>query len=328
MTRNPDLQRDGRDDEHFLNEANSRPRISWRGIFAGLIAGLAVQLVLTALGIAIGAATVDSLQGLGIGALIWAAVSLAISAYAAGFTAVRAGNQELATRGQFTGLITGMLMVFVLGNVLANGLLAGLRGASSAVSAVTQTASSAASAASNAGAGSAIANSGPVQSLLNGLSPDQIGQLVSQSAPELSPQQATAAANVVSGIAQRASTTLGAGASNISNLPDLLTNQVNSITSALQGQDFVNRLQKQGLSQAQAQATATAISQRVTELKQQAQETAAAAERIARRTAQQAAWGALLAAGLIIGLSTFGGSQASSTRRKMETAAGTTARRS
>lgn len=322
------MQRDGRNDEHFLNEANSRPRISWRGIFAGLIAGLAVQLVLTALGIAIGAATVDSLQGLGIGALIWAAVSLAISAYAAGFTAVRAGNQELATRGQFTGLITGMLMVFVLGNVLANGLLAGLRGASSVVSGVTQTAASAASAASDAGAGNAVAGSGTVQSIVNGLNPTEIGQLVSQAAPELSPQQATAAANVVSGIVQRASNSLGANAGNISSLPDLITNRVNSISSALQGQDFVNRLQKQGLSQAQATATATAINQRVTEIKQQAADTAAAAERIARRTAQQAAWGALLAAGLIIGLSTFGGSQASSTRRKMETAAEASARRS
>ncbi|WP_407572888.1 hypothetical protein [Deinococcus altitudinis] len=85
------------DSERALNEANSKHRISWAGIFVGLITGVTLLVVLGTLGVAIGASTANSLTGLGIGAIIWTALTVLISAYMAGYTAVRAGNQGLAS---------------------------------------------------------------------------------------------------------------------------------------------------------------------------------------------------------------------------------------
>jgi hypothetical protein len=302
--------------ERLLNEANSRPRVNWPGVFAGVITGVAVQLVLTFLGVAIGAGAVSDAGGLAVSALVWTALSLIVSAFLAGYTAVRAGNQELATRGQFTGLITGFLLLLATSLVVGNTLLGAARGASSVVSSVVGGAASATAAAGSAAAGDP-ATQNAAQSLLGSLNADSIGQIIGDASPELSEAQSTAAAKVVSGIITRASNDLGKNLGDVTNLRDFVTGRVNSIQAALSGPQFVTRLQRQGLSQAQAQATQTAIVAQAKQVQQQAADTAAAAERIARKTASTAAWGSLLAAGLIIGLSVLGGNQAASTRRKI-----------
>ena len=129
---------------------------------------------------------------------------------------------------------------------------------------------------------------------------------------------------VVVGTAERGNdfgtTTGGLNLGNVTNLSDFVTNRVNNIQKALSGQEFVTRLQRQGLSQGQAQATQTAIVAEAKRVQQQATETAAAAARIARKAATTAAWGSLLAAGLVIAFATLGGNQAASTRRKIEAA--------
>ncbi|MFD1733261.1 hypothetical protein ACFSC4_22160 [Deinococcus malanensis] len=106
---------------------------------------------------------------------------------------------------------------------------------------------------------------------------------------------------------RRASRDLGRNLNNVSSLDEFVTNRLDSITTALSGEQFVTRLQRQGLSAAEAQTTAQAISKRATEVRQQAEEAAAATERIARTTASTAAWGFLLALGLILGAATLGG---------------------
>jgi hypothetical protein len=307
--------------ERVLNEANSRPRVNWPGVFAGLLTGVVLLVVLSALGVAIGVSAVNDLGALGIGAAIWAALTVLISAYMAGYTAVRAGNQGLASRGQFTGLITGMLMTLALTLFLSN-LVSGLLGtAGNLIGSVASGVGNAATA-----AGTAASNNPGTQnaasSLLGNLNPDTIGQIIGDASPELSAAQSTAAANVVSGIITRASNDIGSNLGNVTNLGDLVTNRVNSIQKALSGPEFVTRLKRQGLSQQQAQATQTAIVAQAKQVQQQATEAAAAAARIARQAAITAAWGSLLAAGLIIGASTFGGNQAASTRRKIGTEAG------
>lgn len=286
-------------------------RINWTGVIAGLAVGAVTQLALSALGVTFGSAYADTAGGLAIGTVIWLAVSLAISAFLAGLVAARAAGYLTPAQGRFNGLVTGALLSLLTTLLLSNALTAGFRAASGVVSGVASAASSAASAAGSAAANSGVGQTDAVQSLVSGLSPEAIGQLIGQSAPDLSTQQATAASQVVSGIVQRASTDLGKNVGNVSNLSDFVTNRVNSISSALQGPDFINRLQKQGLSKAQAQATATAISSRVTEIKQQASDAAAATERIARHTANTAAWGFLLALGVILGCSTLGGGRGS-----------------
>jgi len=313
------------DSERVLNEANSRHRVNWPGVFVGLITGVTLLVVLGTLGVAIGASTANSLTGLGIGAIIWTALTVLISAYMAGYTAVRAGNQGLASRGQFTGLVTGMLMTLALTLFLSN-VISGLVGtAGSAISSVVGGAATA-----TAAAGTAAANNPGTEnaatSLLSGLNADSIGQIIGDASPDLSDAQSTAAANVVSGIITRASNDLGNNIGNVANLSDFVTNRVNNIQKALSGQEFVTRLQRQGLSQGQAQATQTAIVAQAKQIQQQATDAAAAAARIARKAATTAAWGSLLAAGLIIGFATLGGNRAASTREKIASADGRSTR--
>lgn len=303
--------------ERLLNEANSRPRVNWPGVFAGLLAGVTLLVVLGTLGVAFGLSTANSLGSFGTGAIIWTALTVLISAYLAGYTAVRAGNQGLASRGQFTGLVTGMLMTLALTLFLSN-LVSGLVG--SATSAIGSVASGAVSATAAAGS-AAAANPGTqnaASSLLGSLNPDTLGQIIGDASPELSQAQSTAAANVVSGIITRASNDLGNNLGNITNLSDFVTNRVNNIQKALSGPEFVTRLKRQGLSQAQAQATQTAIVDQAKQVQQQATQAAETTARIARQAATSAAWGSLLAAGLITGAATFGGNQAASTRRKID----------
>ena len=99
-------------------------RISWGAIFAGLIIALVTQLMLTLLGMAIGAATVDPLQeqdplrGLGIGSAIWLAITSLISTFAGACVAGRLSGGPRETDGVLHGLVTWgsatLLTVFLL----------------------------------------------------------------------------------------------------------------------------------------------------------------------------------------------------------------------
>ncbi|MVN85225.1 hypothetical protein GO986_00375 [Deinococcus sp. HMF7620] len=282
-------------------------RINWTGVIAGLAVGVVTQLSLSALGVAFGAAYADTAGGLAIGTIAWLAVSLLISSWLAGLTAARAAGYLTPAQGRFNGLITGALLAILTTMFLSNALTAGFRAASNIVG----SAATAVGAAGTAAANSNVGQTDAVQNVLNGLDEQEIGQIIGDSAPELSQEQATAATRVVSGIVQRASRDLGTNLNDISNLGDFVKNRLDNISSALQGQDFVNRLQRQGLSQPEAQATATAINKRATEVRQQAEQAAAATERIARKTANTAAWGFLLALGVILGFATLGGGMGS-----------------
>ncbi|GGK43963.1 hypothetical protein GCM10008955_42150 [Deinococcus malanensis] len=286
----------------LVDHGNFLTRINWTGVLAGVVVGVVTQLALSALGVTFGAGA-DTARGLAIGTVIWLGLSLLISAFLAGLTAARASGYLTPAQGRFNGLITGSLLALLTTLVLSNALTAGFRTASNILGSAANVAGQAGGAAANSTAG----QSDPVQNVLNGLDEQEIGQIIGESAPELSEEQATAATRVVSGIVRRASRDLGRNLNNVSSLDEFVTNRLDSITTALSGEQFVTRLQRQGLSAAEAQTTAQAISKRATEVRQQAEEAAAATERIARTTASTAAWGFLLALGLILGAATLGG---------------------
>lgn len=281
-------------------------RISWTGVFAGLAVGLVTQIALSALGLAFGAGA-DSVRGLAIGTVLWLAVSLAISSFLAGLTAARAAGYLTPAQGRFNGLVTGSLLALLTTLLLGNALTSGYRAASNAVGSLVNAGAAATSAAAESGAATGAVQSDPVQAILGGLDEQEIGQIIAEGAPELNAEQGAAAARVVSGIIRRASNDLGDNLNDLTNLGQIATRRVEAISGALSGPEFVTRLQRQGLTQAQAQETAQAINTRVTELRQQAEQTAATAERLARQAATTAAWGSLLALGLILGLATLGG---------------------
>ena len=287
----------------LVQDGTIKERINWIGVLAGLVTGIVTELALILLGVAIGAATIDTASGLAWSTIIWLAVSVAISAWLAGLVAARSAGYLTPAQGRFNGLITGMLLALASTLLISNALTSGVRAAVGLASGAASAASAAGSAAANSGA----LQSDPVQSILSGLNPSNIAQIVAQNSPNLNERQATAATNVITNIVSRASNDIGNNLSNISNLGDIVTNRVKSIQAALTGPQFVSRLQGAGLSQASAQATATAIGEQVNQLQQQATQTAQAAANIARKTASTAGWSALLALGLILGFATLGG---------------------
>ena len=310
-------------------DGNIMQRISWTGVLTGLVAGLVIQAAMVVLGLAIGLVSVNSLQNLGglaITAGIWLAISWGVAAFVAGLTAARAAGYLTPAQGRFNGLVTGMLLLLV-STLFTASLLA------SAVDRVTGTAKDVVSATAGAvggaanAAGGAVAQNGGLsgtlqslglgdayQAVTSGLNDTELNQIIADASPELNQTQVTAATGVIRGIVTNASRDLGTALQNPSDLPKFVSSRVDAVTKALSGPDFVSRLQKRGLSQAQAQQVSTAINKRVTELRTQGEQAAKAASdqaaqlaRSAADTAGKAAWAWLLFAGLVLGLSTFGG---------------------
>jgi hypothetical protein len=137
-------------------------KISWGAVFAGVAVALATQLLLNLLGIGVGTATLNPVEGgspsatsLSIGAGIWFAVFGILAALAGGYAAGRlAGVPNESTAG-WHGLTTwalATLVIFYLLSSTLGGILGGayrgvtsvLGGVSGAVSSTAQTAAQAA----------------------------------------------------------------------------------------------------------------------------------------------------------------------------------------
>jgi len=113
-------------------------RISWAAIFAGLIITLVVELVLSVLGIAIGATAISPLtadqgsaQGIGIGAGIWFLVTSLIALFLGGWVAGRLSGFARGGEGTLHGLVTWgaatLLTVYLLSTAVG-GMLSGTAG--------------------------------------------------------------------------------------------------------------------------------------------------------------------------------------------------------
>lgn len=85
------------------------PAIRWGAVLAGVAVGISVQLVLTLLGIATGLSTVDVTQqgrAPGIGPLLWAGLSMLISAFVGGYVAARMSGLKRKTDGVLHGAVS------------------------------------------------------------------------------------------------------------------------------------------------------------------------------------------------------------------------------
>lgn len=133
--------------EPVEHEPNFLKRISWGAIFAGVTAAVIVQMLLTLLGVGIGAATVNPMQeqapgeGLGIGAMIWLFVSSIIAMYVGGRVAGRFSNgrdrQDRMQHGLLTWAATTILSAVFLASALTSllGSAAGSAGGAAATQA-------------------------------------------------------------------------------------------------------------------------------------------------------------------------------------------------
>lgn len=326
-------------------------RVRWSGVFAGTLAATVTYLALMVLGFAIGIAGVpnaDSVGSVAIPTAIWTVVALAASAFLGGTTAARAVGLHGHSRGRFNGLITGMVLLTLLtlgtSSLLSSGIRAVLGLAGGVVSTATNAVSSAAGAVSNA-----TNNSGGVQGVLNnlglgdiyqsissGLNEEELTQLISDAEPSLSEAQVSAAAGTVGNVVRLAGRNITQNLDNLSDIGGVVNRQVESVTQALSGPEFVARLQSRGLSQAQATEVARVVNARVEELRTQGQQAADAiakttkdATQTAANTASSVAWIWLLAAGVTLGMATLGGGRGKDDSDKvvLETTPETTTRR-
>ena len=116
------------------------PRVRWGGVTSGFVVALGTMLLMTALGLAIGitaigdprGATDDMATGMGIGAGIWAALTLLIAYFLGSMVATRVTNRPdrggALIHGALVWTLTSVFLLWMLGQGISLGL-SGLFGA-------------------------------------------------------------------------------------------------------------------------------------------------------------------------------------------------------
>jgi hypothetical protein len=99
-------------------------RVSWGGVWGGVLVSLAVLILLSALGVAIGVSAVDptdtSARAVGLAASAWAGVSLLLSLFVGALVAARIGATHDRTtttvEGVLVWIVTMLVMVYLAGS--------------------------------------------------------------------------------------------------------------------------------------------------------------------------------------------------------------------
>jgi hypothetical protein len=165
-------------------------RISWGAVFGGVVLALAINLLLSLLGVGIGLTTIDpqaaggegspAASSLGIGAAVWWVVSMLAAMFVAGYTASRLAGVFQKGDGILHGLIAWaftLLLTFYLLTTAIGGLVGGAFSTlSSAASGATQAAPQAQQLARAAGIDANTVTQG-------------IDGMIAQAAPNATPEQ-------------------------------------------------------------------------------------------------------------------------------------------
>jgi hypothetical protein len=124
-------------------------KVSWGGVFGGVLSAVGLLMLLTALGVAVGISAAQpgetEASTLGTGAGIWAAASLLISLFVGGLVSTRIGAITDSTTGFFEGalvwVVSVLLMLYLATSgvsMLAGGTLRLVGGAAQAAGSVAQ----------------------------------------------------------------------------------------------------------------------------------------------------------------------------------------------
>jgi len=101
-------------------------RVSWGGIFGGVLVAVGLLLLLAALGVAVGISAVDPTQAqlskVGAGAGIWAGVSLLVALFIGGFVSTRIGATHDASTGFFAGFLVWVVSLLLVAYLAASGV--------------------------------------------------------------------------------------------------------------------------------------------------------------------------------------------------------------
>lgn len=124
-------------------------RVSWGGIFGGVLCAVGLLLLLAALGVAIGISAADPgetpASTIGTGAGIWAGISLLLALFLGGLVSTRIGAISDRTTGFFEGALVWVVTLLLMGylatsgiSTVAGGVFNMLGGATKAVGSVMQ----------------------------------------------------------------------------------------------------------------------------------------------------------------------------------------------
>lgn len=101
-------------------------RVSWGGIFGGVLVAVGLLLLLAALGVAVGITAVDPAQPqmskLGTGAAIWAGVSLLLALFVGGLVSTRIGATFDGSTGFFSGFLVWVVSLLLVAYLAASGV--------------------------------------------------------------------------------------------------------------------------------------------------------------------------------------------------------------
>lgn len=121
-------------------------RVSWGGVFGGVLVALGFLLLMTALGVAVGITAAQPGETdtgtLGVGAGIWAAVSLLVALFVGGWVSTRIGAIFDGTTGFFEGALVWVVSVLLMLCMASTGLGMLFGGASELVGGAAQALSS------------------------------------------------------------------------------------------------------------------------------------------------------------------------------------------
>lgn len=168
-------------------------RVSWGGVFGGVLVALGFLLLMTALGVAVGISTAQpgetQASTLGTGAGIWAAVSLLLALFIGGMVSTKIGAIMDGTTGFFEGVLVWvvsiLLMVYFASSgigMLAGGAFNMVGGAAQAMGSVVQ----------GGGGGASVDVSGGVDKIIAQLKdPKTAEQIASATGMQQSEVQAT-----------------------------------------------------------------------------------------------------------------------------------------
>lgn len=260
-------------------------RPSWRGILAGLLMGLVVTMAMLALALVLSSFLSLDLRGAGVAAGVYTAITALVSAFTAGYFAVKASAPEaLLSDGTaispknatLTGLLTAAAIIVMTTFGAMNGAGSVVRTAGSVagstVSALGGVASGAASSVGSLAngavgtamvAGSAADTSGITnqakdlyQKATGNLSRHDIENFVAKNSSNLSKEQVSATTKVIEELLGEIKTDAKAldltDLQTWQNLDEIAKNRFKEIEAILTGDELITRLQAQGLSEEQA----------------------------------------------------------------------------
>jgi hypothetical protein len=143
-------------------------RVSWGAIFAGVVVGLVVQVLLTMLGVGLGIATLDpgtsdnpAASTFSIVTGVWYVLSGILSAFVGGYVAARMSGKTVPTTGALHGLttwaFTTLLVLYLLSSAVGSIIGGAFNGVAGAMGGVGQTVAQT--------AGPILANSNPLDAI-------------------------------------------------------------------------------------------------------------------------------------------------------------------